>query len=258
MKKNEKKKKLNIKVFIIILVLTCIVLYTFSKYIVQVDNKHIQTSENFYFNSNILSEEEKIYKLYDWDGTSEYLLAIDLKNYDDTIRYTNKDINYVIVATSNDADISIENENGTIIGNSMNAVTSILRINPKKKINANNYIEVNIEAKSSIPYEKNLKATVQLYVKENKKYISNLENFSDDAILGITTLDINGGITIEYDSNKVYLDTTDEIFAGQTINKNGNKYIVVTNTLQNNMNYTIDFIKKSGTDLVLGTDIIVK
>lgn len=261
MERNYKKKskKFNIKFLITIFILTFVLIYTFSKYMFQVDDKHIQTSENFYFNSNILTEDGNVYKLYDWDGQSTYSLNIELKNYEDTIRYTEKDIDYTISAISNNANITIENDSLTIPGKSANTDSITLKITPNEVITPNNFLEIDIEAKSSTPYEKIIKAKILLYVNSNLPYIANLENFSEYAIVGITTLNVDKELIIEYDSNKVYLDTTNLIFDGKVINTNGSVFKIETNLLENNKNYKLNFIKKNpNQDLTLGEDIVVK
>ena len=259
--KIKTNKKLDIRILLIILIFTSIVFYSFSKYTVQVEEKNIQTSEEFYFGSEILFEEGKEYELDDWDGTSEYSLNIDLKNSDDTLRYTQKDITYIISATGSDnITINMENSTGTITGGTVNTAISTLKITPKDTLASGSLAEVEVTAQTTSPYEKTITGTFKIYVKNNSEYTADLNNSSDYSTLNIKTEQINGkSVTIQYDSSKVILDTTNPIFDGQSVTQNGTQNTITTNALENNENYLIDFIKKSSSDtLVLGTDIVVK
>lgn len=259
--KIKNKKKIDIKTLILILLFTSIIFFSFSKYTVQVNEKHIQTSEEFYFASDMLSENGNVYELYDWDGINEYLITIDLRNSEDFLRYTEKDITYNISVTGSDnITVNMENTSRKIIGGNANKATERLSIRPKTILTPGSMAEVEVTATTNSPYEKTIIGTFRIYVKNASEYTASLNNSSDYSTLNIKTSKIDGkSIIIQYDSSKVILDTTNSIFEGQTIVQNGTQNTITTNSLQNNESYLIEFIKKDSNNIInLGTDIVVK
>ncbi len=263
MRKSRRKAKKN-KIFtlILLLVLCLIVTYSLSKYIIQLSEIHIQRPKEFYFNSDILTTDNKNYQLTDWNGKDKYKIEIDLSNYEDILRYTKEEIkyNFSVTTESENVNITTTEDEGIMPTNSKTQLKETIYITPTKNFKNGEFVELQILAKSLYPYEKELKANIKLYANDTEIYEINLEDNenAEYSNLYISTKELENVIKISYDNTKVILDTNNELLQDIIISEKGTKSII-TLTLEKNSNYNITFIKKDKTQkLQLNTDIIVE
>lgn len=263
MKRRKKRLKIN-PIFIISLIIILALGYSFAKYIIEDRSIHIQSAQQFYFNSDVLKEENTEYILKDWDGKSEYKLKINLKNYEDNLRNTNEDIIYEFQTSCNNPDIaittSIDNKTKSLTGKTNSEEIINININPKKIFTKEDYVEIDVSAIAQIPYEKTISAKFKIYVQDIINYKTNLIDSigSEYATLNIETYNNNQRLTISYDNAKTILDMNNEIFKETTITQQGNKNNILI-TLNSNSIYNLTFIKNDfNNKLLLGTDIIVE
>lgn len=264
MYKKQLKRTRHRKIFVISTLIICclIMVYTFSKYAIQLSSEHIQSAKKFYFESEILKVNDIEYVLDDWNGIDEYILDIPLKNYEDVLRYTNEDIIYNLNATSENTNIQISQsvQNGQIIGGNVKDENITIKITPKSTIPEGESVQVRVTAQTVSPYEKTLTANFKISaskVQQNEFSIVDSEN-SNYANLYISTKNAESTITITYNNTKAVIDTTNDLLKDANINTEGIKNSI-TLTLKSNSNYSIGFIKKDITQVLqLGTDIIIK
>lgn len=255
-------KKISPVFIISILILCLITAYSFSKYVIRISEIHIQSPKDFYFKSNVLTTDNKTYELYDWDGKSKYKISINLQNYEDELRITSEDIKYEFSAVCKTDGINMVisgEKEGTLTQNLKTEKQIEIDLNPLKSISKDEFIEVEIVAKSIEPYEKELSAIFKIYSQDVSLYETNLENIEDEdyAKLYITTRDLDVPLNITYDNTKVILDTNNELLQNTIITNSENKSKISV-TLEKNSNYCIDFLKKdSNNTIILNTDIIV-
>ena len=255
--------KRNRLIFIIALIVLCLITaYSFSKYVIQITELHIQTPKEFYFKSNILTTDNKTYEVHGWDGKSQYSISLNLQNYEDELRITSDDLKYDFSAISKTDGINVTTlgeTSGTLIGNSKEQKQIDIKINPSKVIATGEYAEIELSAKSSSPYEKEIKATFKIYSQKLSVYDVDLKDSNDEdyAKLYISTQNLKEPLNITYDNTKVILDTNSDILQNIAITTSGNKN-KISLTLEKNSNYSIGFIKKdSSYNLTLNTDIII-
>ena len=91
----RKHKKISI-ITAIVLCLLLIASFTFGRYIYNVIHNYILETKEFYFNSNILTIDDKEYSVTNWDGVNNYNLTIDLNNRKNSFVKTQADISYEI------------------------------------------------------------------------------------------------------------------------------------------------------------------
>lgn len=261
MKKQKKKNPL----FILSLVIICsIAIYSFAKYVIEIPDIHIQKAKQFYFESDILKLENPTYLLYDWNGEDTYTLEIDLKNYQDELRYTNDSIEYQINVTSENENInlstSLQSNAGTLQGGSQTEEKINIYVDSTTQISEGEFVDVLVTANSTSPYEKTLTATFRIYVQKAEKYeVICLEDENLQYVnLYIANKDEDTQITIKYDNTKLILDTNNELLNDIKVTT-GDTENEFNFTLERNCNYIIGFIKSnSDTEIVLGTDILIE
>lgn len=260
---NKMKKKKNPIFILALIVLTSITIYTFAKYVIEISDIHIQTAKQFYFNSDTLQVENPTYLLYDWNGEDIYTIEINLRNYQDSLRYTNENIEYKIEATSGNENVSITtsltNNAGTLQGGSEAEESISIDVESIAKVNEGEFIEVFVTANATSPYEKTLKATFRIYVQKTDKYEAKLlhEDNLQYANLFIENKDEVSNITIKYDNTKVILDTNNVLLNNINISTEGTQSSINI-IMERNCNYVVGFIKNTDAEIVFGTDILIE
>lgn len=259
--KGIRKKQL----LIIVLIVTALgIMYSFSKYAIQLSSTNIQTAEQFYFESEILKEEGASYELKDWDGASRYTLEITLKNYADSLRYTKSDIKYevegVAVTEGITVTTSLTADNTTISGTEQGESKFYIYVDPTSAVDEGEYVEFSVTANATSPYAKSLTANFKLFAKsQGNGYEATISEENNQYVdLVINTQKENKNITINYDNSKLMLDTTNTAIQDSAIIK-GDTTNSININLKSNSEYNIGFIKKNAdSTIILGTDIEIK
>lgn len=264
MRREKKYNSNNIKhekiLFIcIFIILVIFVARALAKYIIKYQDIAEANATKFYFKSNMLDTEEKIYNYYDWDGKSEYNIEFELCNYEDELRYSSFDIPYKITINTDSTDIqtscSINGEvttEGILLSENSTKNNMVkLTINPTEGVEILNTVKLKITVTTVEPYEKTLIGTFNINVNKNNPYDVNLKSETDYEKLLITTYSYKGNIKIKYDKTKLILFTDN--LEGITLNDD----IAILN-IESNSNYQVEFIKITTDSVELGTDIITE
>lgn len=230
-----------------------------AKYIIKYQDIAEANATNFYFKSNILDTEEKIYNYYNWDGKSKYDIEFELYNYEDELRYSNFDIPYKIEIDTDSTDIqtscSIDGNvatEGILLNDNTTKYNQVkLIIEPKEGVEISDSIKLRIIVTTEEPYEKTLIGTFNININKKKTYDVNLKTETDYEKLVITTYSYEGNIKIKYDKTKLILFTDN--LEDVTLADDG----AILNT-KVNCNYQVEFIKMTTDTIKLGTDISIE
>lgn len=161
MKYIKKYKIIFISLIIIILLPFTI---TFSRYVYLTAKDYILETKKFYFNSDKLTRDNKIYEINNWSGTDPFNIEFDLNNRKNNLLYSDSDIEYELnVECADDTLCSITNTTGTIYKDENSDIFN-LTITPQRVFTVNEEIVVKVIGKSLSPYKKTLSATFKIKV----------------------------------------------------------------------------------------------
>lgn len=268
----KKNKKYIIFLLIAIAFVTVIIIFTRGKYVLEKSTDHIQNSEQFYFESDLLEVEEKsVQYTFSEEQKSAYDINFNIMNFQDAKRFNNFDTPYKIDVKIINPDSTITvpyeikiNEKTYDIGDENNvdnqpslAGNTKVTDNVNVKLDLSNVekdIELQITAESSSPYVKKL--TKIFKIKKEIPYETKLTDKGDYTRLSIKTNSYKGKLNISFNTTKLILEEL--YYDNNTITINNNIGSKVLDVDENN-NYEIDFIKKSNSDVItLNTDIKVE
>ena len=251
---------------IILIVMLIIALFpvgvTFSKYIYDKIKYYILEANHFYFNSDKLEDKGITYNINNWGGVDSFNIQFELNNHKNNLLTSDSGIAYDIsVVCDNDVQCSISNDSG-IIYKDEKAVSYDVIVNPLRVFDTGESVNVKIEATSSSPYVKTLSGDFVITVgKKGVSYeivdepfqpyfmfnitnvidkytvIKEFDNYKVGDVISISTYKnlsdsnkkncISAIITLEFDPNKVVIDTTSNIINNSEI----------TNTFVNGVSY---------------------
>lgn len=226
----SKKMKYIFSVLSFALILTCILVPVFAKYIKTQNNNVNISSKEFYFTSDLLDVPQT-------NGTfPEYILgkgtdtiSFNLNNYEDDLRFTTIDIKYSIKVT-NSSDTVVFEEEGTL-NTSSSKVSKSFEIT---SLVSDTYI---VEVNSTSPYQKTLKGKFEIQEADNDITYTVSDGASSTIVmLTITVSDYSGNINIKWPTG-VSPDNSDPLLAGAI---DTNNYTVNFNSYSE---YTFIFFK---------------
>jgi hypothetical protein len=170
----QQKKKYNKKIFILICLLIISLLpfvTTFSRYAIKKLNEFFNKSQEFYFKSDKLGEDDPLFLIDNWSGVDDYQIQINMNSMENNILSASYDINYNISYTcSNNILCTLSKTSGTI-SQSTNRDFFILTVIPNAELDTGDEVSVNITATADSPYEATLTGRFVLKVgKENITY----------------------------------------------------------------------------------------
>ena len=167
MKFIRKHKKISI-IFLSFLCVFLLIQIAFGKYIYNVIHNYILETKGFYFNSSILSIQNKNYNIRNWDGVNAYPLTIDLNNRKNIYTKTETDIEYqVTLNCSSNVTCSSTKNSGVIYQNTGND-SFIVTMLPNQNFSELDEAVVSISVKSITPYQKTLSATYHIGIEKSK------------------------------------------------------------------------------------------
>ena len=251
---------------IILIVMLIIALFpvgvTFSKYIYDKIKYYILEANHFYFNSDKLEDKGITYNINNWGGVESFNIQFELNNHKNNLLTSDSDIAYDIsVVCDNDVQCSISNDSGIIYKDEKTVSYDVI-VNPLRVFDTGESVNVKIEATSSSPYVKTLSGDFVITVgKKGVSYeivdepfqpyfmfnitnvidkytvIKEFDNYKVGDVISISTYKdlsdsnkkncISAIITLEFDPNKVVIDTTSNIINNSEI----------TNTFVNGVSY---------------------
>ena len=221
------KKKFLI-VYLILLTIIITMTVVLGKYLQELKNNTLYEAENFYFRSDLLSEDIKSYTLQ--RGVNK--IVIHLYNSEDRLRYTKVDINYVVKLEKINDDgnlVKVREENGVLSNSGFtdNEVVFDNLENGKYKVSA---IAIN-------PYTKILEGNFVITNNDNRIDYSVGDNVDSTVMfLTIKTVDYTGNIKIKFPDG-LYPE------AFKNVNIDNSKEVIVN--FKNNSSYSYRFYKEN-------------
>lgn len=166
MKFIRKHKKLSIAIMSVLIVFV-LVAAIFGRYIRNIVHNYILETKNFYFNSSILSINDKHYSVTNWDGVNSYPLTIDLNNKKTDDIYTTTDIVYTITVDCPNTVICQLSKNGDTLHPLDHTDSYQITVTPIQSFGENDTVVVHTEVTSSSPYKKVMSATYTIGVERS-------------------------------------------------------------------------------------------
>lgn len=196
--------------------------YTVAKYIAQRETEPVYAAKNFYFESDLLSEEGKTYTL----KTGVDQISFILMNHPDALRKAQVDISYEIwVDGAKCTDYT--GDDGTLKMTEDDVQITLPELSAG---------EHTVEARATGPYVKTLKGTFIIEPEDKKIAIAVNDAAGDPALLlTVTTTDFEGQVTIQW-PNTVLPNNADPLL------KNA-RGTTCTVDLEKNSQYTFTFFK---------------
>lgn len=195
-KKHKAKIGFNFNILLLILIPVVLIGGTVAKYIQEKNSEIIYQAKNFYFESDLLSDNTNP-RAYTYEIGND-TISFKLKNNIDDLRHSEVDIEFVVTITDVHGN-QVENKNGEVITEKKDKISNN-DINSKEiqftDLLSGTYI---VTANAINPYEKTLHATFVITEKnENIEYqISDSVN-SPILQLTIITQDYSGNVKISW------------------------------------------------------------
>lgn len=225
------KKKFLIVYFILLTIIIAMTV-VLGKYLQELKNNTLYEAENFYFRSDLLSEDIKSYTLQ--RGVNK--IVIHLYNSEDRFRYTKVDINYVVKLEKINDDgnlVKVREKNGVLSKSNFtdNEVVFDNLENGKYKVSA----------LATNPYTKILEGNFVITNNDNRIDYSVGDNVDSTVMfLTIKTVDYTGNIKIKFPDG-LYPDNNEEVF--KNVNIDNSKEVIVN--FKNNSSDSYRFYKEN-------------
>ena len=153
-------------ILIVSFTLLFILLYNTSlgRYVYNAINNYILESQNFYFNSSVLSDKNPMHSITNWDGVNPYPLTIDLNNKKNELVSTNTDISYVVsLECPSSVTCSLSQESG-IIFKDKKVDSYTITVTPINSFYEGDQVVIKTSATSTYPYSKTISASYSIGV----------------------------------------------------------------------------------------------
>ena len=148
-------------------VISLFFLINLGRYVKKIIDNHLLKTQEFYFNSDKLTEDIKLFEISYWNGTTPYDVNIQMDSLDNDLKGTNIDIDYTITCeASSRALCQLSKTSSTIQGseNGNNRDSFVVTIVPDDQFQEGDYIEVTVKATATEPYKKTIGAKFRLIV----------------------------------------------------------------------------------------------
>lgn len=140
-----------------------------ARYVVKKISNFYTYSQEFYFDSDKLKEDNPVYQLENWPGVDPYTITINMNSYGNNLLKTSYDIEYEIsYVCSNNAicQISKQDNKGVISANTNTDFFNVI-ITPNTALKPGDIVSTTITATTKEPYKKTLEARFYLIVGED-------------------------------------------------------------------------------------------
>jgi len=158
------KNKKVIIIFAIFFLILIGTIPTLGRYIGNEIKNYYLSSKNFYFNSDKLEPNGIVYQVENWSGVDSYSVIFNMNSYKNNTVYSETDIEYEITYSCSDNVICTINKEKSVIYASEHTDSFIVTITPINPLEDDDKATINVEAKSTAPYEKTLKGTFNVVV----------------------------------------------------------------------------------------------
>ena len=143
-------------------------LINLGRYVKKVIDNHLFKTQDFYFNSDKLTEDIKLFEIGFWDGTTAYNINVQMDSLDNDLKGTNIDISYSITCQAGSGVRCEVSKNQSVIQGSENGNNKdsfSVRIVPTAQFHEGDSAQVTVKARADEPYSKEIGATFKLNVK---------------------------------------------------------------------------------------------
>lgn len=250
----EQKKKKKRVIILCSLIVLCVIMirsaivYVYAKYNHEYKTDSIYEAENFYFESDLLTEngEEYNYK------NGEDSITVKIFNNEDSLRYTEVDTTY---------EVKIKDlQNNSVVDKNSKTIEKIEGVLSGKSISSKNITFNNLKngtykviASTKTPYIKNLEA-IFVITNNDEQVIYNVNDSQDSIVLylTVTTNNYEGDININIPDG-LLPDSNDPKM--KNIDLNTTKNLVVN--FKNNSEYSFRFFKENPNIVFENQDFVV-
>ena len=143
-------------------------LINLGRYVKKIIDNHLFKTEEFYFNSDKLTEDIKQFEIGFWDGVIPYDITIQMDSLKNDLKGASVDINYNITCQAGPGvNCELSKTQGLLQGseNGNNRDSFSVRINPTAQFHEGDSAQVTVKAIAEEPYRKEIGATFKLSVK---------------------------------------------------------------------------------------------
>lgn len=244
------KKYLNKQIILLCVIVVYLVSIsvTLGRYVVEKVHTYISASKEFYFYSDKLSDTEKEYPVT-WSGTEECIIPVNLYSKLNSLKKATHDIKYKVECemVSSNAICSLSKEEGVVSKETNNDVFTISVI-PNNFIEDDEKVIVAVKVTTVDDFEKTL--TARFVIKVNNESVQ--YKIDDAPGRDYFNLIVNNmqkeNVTIEFDPNKIIIDTTNNIFSNlKEYGLNGSYINKINFDMEPLSNISIRFFKKDRT-----------
>lgn len=244
-RKKINKLKIGIVIFLIVLAFSIAV---FGRFIYTNIREAYFIARQFYFTSDILTTTGATYTYTNWGGVDVYEIDFDLYSYNNKIERLDYDLGYTVTCKplsdkiecsgintvdggTLEADGKTRSLSGVIYTSQDNTSRIKIYVTPKENANIKigDTIKVEVKAKTTDPYEKEISCVFSLIVSTYELNTYSIEDVAnrDYAILQLVNANNTATqVTLEFDPNELRLDMNDEIYQGsESIEKDTNNYV---------------------------------
>lgn len=164
-------KKIKKKWILVVCVLLMFFLsagFSFGRYAYREIKDYYFATKKFYFNSDKLTRDGKVYKIENWSGVGSYSIKINVNSYENNNLYSEEDVYYDISYSCSDSvtcSIMNNKSEGVVSADSNNDdFTIVLSVPTGDTFDTGDSVSVSVSVTSSFPYKKTLSADFVLVV----------------------------------------------------------------------------------------------
>ena len=216
------KKKL---IICIILLISLMIMPTFSRFVYNNARDLYLKSQNFSFSSNLLTNTGKTYRYANWSGVDDYQIDLQLYSYENELSLFNYEGNGLVYnltcevedttkATAHIGTSAGASTGSSYIPNTTNVKDIKIFLKPTENLKVGDTVKVTVTANTTEPYKKQISATFNVKVTgQNVTYSIEDEETSIYATLKlVNTKTETNTITLSYDPEIVVIDVTHEYY----------------------------------------------
>lgn len=137
---------------------------TLGRYVGRELKNYYLITKNFYFNADKLEQNGIVYQVENWNGVDSYSVTFNLDSYKNNTVYSEVDIEYDITySCSSNVTCAITKTNGIIYAEK-HTDSFMVTITPINPLDDEEKAWIEVEAKSTSPYQKTLKGKFNVVV----------------------------------------------------------------------------------------------
>ena len=197
-------------IFLILIINAVVLVSVLGRYVVDKTKGYFERTRAFFFYSDKLDTDNPYYQIDNWSGVDSYTITINMNSYKNNLLKIDYDINYNVSYSCSDNVICQLSSETHTISSSTNTDSFNIIVTPNQNLKDGDTAYVEIEATTTEPYEKTLKARFSLNVgKEQLTY-------SIEDVAGRPYLEVDITNTLSY---YTVSETFDKYTAGTQITR---------------------------------------